>query len=673
MFTIDYAGKPIGAEDTCGDGEQLQNAQEGLQNRYTQPEERAQQQTAKLERARKKPRLELLERRQSVAPVKEDEQRLHSILDVSPSILFVKNRQGRYTYVNSRFQRICDLSRDEIIGKTDRQLFPPSQAEAFLANDLTVFRTGTPLEFEETALQKDGLHTSIVTKFPLRDLNGSVNAICGIVTDITERKRSERALRESEARLRLIMGQIPAIVWTTDTELAITSYSGAGLARLKLRANANLGVKLFKLLQTQDRTFLPVASHLRALKGESTSFEYNWQGFTYQTRVEPLRGSSGQVVGCLGLALDITRRKQAQQALRDSQERFRLLVEGVKDYAIVMLDAEGYVLSWNLGAERIKGYRPEEIIGRHFSSFYSCEDIRAGKPELGLKAAAAEGRFEDEGWRVRKDGSRFWANVVITALLDADGNLRGFAKVTQDVTERKKAEESVRELSGRLLSVQDEERRRMARELHDSSAQTLSALSLNLALANQYVDPVCHPQAAKALSDCLSLADQASREVRTFSYLLHPPLLDQAGLAQALQWLVEGFAQRTKIRVDLELSPPKLERLPRDTETALFRIVQECLTNIYRHSESSTAVVRLDWNSKETILQVEDQGKGMPKTLGQGDGKPAALGVGIRGMRERVRQLGGSMDIRSGNPGTLVEVVLPSSGDNVCSTESLCQ
>ncbi|MGH7868597.1 MAG: PAS domain S-box protein, partial [Candidatus Dormibacteraceae bacterium] len=177
-----------------------------------------------------------------------------------------------------------------------------------------------------------------------------------------------------------------------------------------------------------------------------------------------------------------------ETALSQSEERFRLLVESVQDYAIFMLDADGHIISWNRGAERIKGYTGSEIMGQHFSVFYPREDIEAGKPERGLRIATAEGRFEDEGWRIRKDGSRFWASVVITALRDKAENLRGFAKVTRDMTDRKQAEESLRRLTGQLLSLQDEERRRLARELHDSTAQVLTALSLNLARVNHFTE-----------------------------------------------------------------------------------------------------------------------------------------------------------------------------------------
>src|SRR4029077_17369118 len=155
------------------------------------------------------------------------------------------------------------------------------------------------------------------------------------------------------------------------------------------------------------------------------------------------------------VARDITERKRAEEELRQSEERFRLLVDGVKDYALFMLDPEGRVASWNQGAERIKGYQANEILGRHFSCFYSSEDVKAGKPERELEKAISDGRYEEEGWRIRKDGSRFWADVAITPLKDGAGKLRGFSKITRDITERRRAEEMLRESEERHRKLFD--------------------------------------------------------------------------------------------------------------------------------------------------------------------------------------------------------------------------
>ena len=156
--------------------------------------------------------------------------------------------------------------------------------------------------------------------------------------------------------------------------------------------------------------------------------------------IDPIRSPSGEIIGFAKVTRDLTERRAAEEALRRSQEQFRLLVQGVTDYAIFMLDPEGHVASWNAGAQRIKGYAPDEIIGSHFSRFYTPEDRAEGIPTRGLATAAREGRWEAEGLRMRKDGSTFWAHVVIDAIRDEDGKLIGFAKVTRDISERKEAE-----------------------------------------------------------------------------------------------------------------------------------------------------------------------------------------------------------------------------------------
>ena len=366
------------------------------------------------------------------------------------------------------------------------------------------------------------------------------------------------------------------------------------------------------------------------------------------------------VLGVAVMTSVLDRRFAAQRLQLDASERrYQSLVEGVRDYAIFMLTPEGRVASWNLGAERLKGYRAEEIIGRHFSCFFTEQDIASGKPERQLATAATEGRAKDEGWRVRKDGSMFWADTVITALRDPDGRLQGFSKITRDVTERKRAEESLRDLSARLMQVQDEERRRFARELHDSAGQLLAALSMNLASLETEAKRAT-PNAVNLVKESLDLVGELSREVRTISYLLHPPLLDELGLSSALRGYVEGFAERSKIKVDLDI-PRDFGRLPRELETAIFRVVQESLTNIHRHSGSPVARIAITRSEKDVSVEVQDRGTGMSAAKRPEIGSMGKAGVGIRGMQERIRQFGGTFQIaaqRDGS-GTVIVARLP--------------
>ncbi|MGA8344124.1 MAG: PAS domain S-box protein [Candidatus Sulfotelmatobacter sp.] len=371
---------------------------------------------------------------------------------------------------------------------------------------------------------------------------------------------------------------------------------------------------------------------------------------------------------------------ESKLTLQESEDRFRLLIEGVQDYAIFMLDPDGRVRNWNKGAKRIKGYDSAEIIGKHFSCFYPEEDLRNGKPQWELEVAAKEGRFEDEGWRVRKDGSRFWANVIITAIRDDAGKLIGFGKVTRDFTERmqlertlreevaqrreaelhlQNSEKSLRQLSLHLLRTQDEERRRIGRDLHDSLGQCLTALKIKLDMLASLTGRK-NDEAASEIAECVRLAEESLKEVRTISYLMYPPMLEEMGLKSAIRWYVDGFSARSGINTTFEVDND-LGRLQRDVELALFRVLQESLTNVHRHSGSQTAHIRLLMRKGTVTLEVTDTGKGIPSGLLEQSGQDwtGALGVGLRGMNERMRQLGGSLEVVSTEKGTAVAATVP--------------
>jgi PAS domain S-box-containing protein len=361
------------------------------------------------------------------------------------------------------------------------------------------------------------------------------------------------------------------------------------------------------------------------------------------------------------------------QAALAPTDLFRLLIEGIRDYAISVLDPEGHVLTWNPGAQAMKGYTRDEIVGQHFSKFYLPEAVHSGWPQRELALAEKEGRFADEGWRIRKDGTSFWASVIISALRADDGKLSGFAKVTQDLTERRQAEERIQglnrelrqrvtqldesrrivelrtlelqKLSAQLLHVQDQERRRLARELHDDLGQQLAALKMALPKISSNDEP-------------RKLIDTATATVRSLSYLLHPPLLDETGLRAALHWYIEGLTKRSGIQISLTTTPQNFPRLSTEIETTIFRIVQESLNNVYRHTGTDSARVEIDKQAEFVMVRVRDYGRGLPPELA-GRGLSQGMGVGVSGMRERVRQFGGELTLTRAEPGTLVEAKIP--------------
>ncbi len=371
---------------------------------------------------------------------------------------------------------------------------------------------------------------------------------------------------------------------------------------------------------------------------------------------------------------------EQELSFRQSEERFRLLVEAVRDYAIFMLDTEGRIASWNIGAERIKGYKAEEILGKYFGVFYPEEDVLNGKPQWELIIAAKEGRFEDEGWRIRKDGSRFWANVIIAAIRDATGKLIGYGKVTRDMTDKMKVQRaleaevaekrdaqrllvasanSLRQLSLHLLRTQDEERRRIGRDLHDSLGQYLAVLKMKLESLSMAVGS-SEESVAADFEECVSLANDCIKEVRTVSYLLYPPMLEEMGLISAIPWYLDGFSARSGIRSQFDVGE-NCGRLPRDSELAMFRVLQESVTNVHRHSGSPTVKVRLFTEGGMCVLEIQDQGKGLPEETLEPNGKqsPNATGVGIRSMDERMRCIGGGLEVISGKIGTTVRATVP--------------
>jgi PAS domain S-box-containing protein len=328
------------------------------------------------------------------------------------------------------------------------------------------------------------------------------------------------------------------------------------------------------------------------------------------------------------------------------------------DDAIVSKDLNGVITSWNAGAQRIFGYTAEEAIGRHISLIVPRD---RGQEEATILERLRRGERVDhfETVRVRKGGTTVDVSLTISPVRDSGGRVIGASKVARDITERKRFDVAVKEseLSARLLQLQDEERRRLARELHDGLGQHLAAMSMNASRIGREKSSLS-ADAARCADENSSLIEQVSAEIRTMSYLLHPPLLDELGLHSALEWYTSGFAERSKIATKLVL-PAVSERLPQDYELCLFRVAQECLTNIHRHSGCSNTVVKLTRTPGKVELEITDDGRGVNQEVQEKIASGASTGVGLRGLRERLNQLGGSFKLHSNGNGTTLIATLP--------------
>ena len=455
-----------------------------------------------------------------------------------------------------------------------------------------------------------------------------------------------------ELPCRELLDALPAAIYTTDAAGRITYYNAAAvqLAGRTPKIGSDEWCVTWRLYRP-DGTPLPhdecpMAVALktgRPVRGvEAIAERPDGTLVPFMPYPTPLHDASGNVIGAVNMLVDLTEYSQAEQA----RQLLASIVEHSDD-AIVTKDLNGVIASWNPGAERLFGYTADEVVGKSVTCLFP-EDLLNEECAILERIRRGEQIEHYETVRRRKDGSLVDISLTVSPLRNAAGKITGVSKIARDISARKKAEHE------RLLALQDEERRRIANELHDSTAQHLAAINLNLMRVR--ADAEVKAETRDILDEIDGSLEEATKELRAFSYLLYPPDLQKEGLSVTLRRYVEGFGRRTGLKVTVR-SCGSVDQLSFPLQQALLRVVQEALTNVYRHASATRVSVNFRCVGKRLRLVISDDGQKTEATSGQ-NGKPFRLGVGIPGMIARMRQFGGNLDIRSGPNGTAVHATV---------------
>jgi PAS domain S-box-containing protein len=556
-------------------------------------------------------------------------------------------------------------------------------------------KTAAVLKFASDSYQLFGMSDKSATT--------KVSKTLPMQTEINPLSRSEESLLDAKPPLQSILIANEVATWTWDV-VNNQLIGDENLARLfGVAANAGPIESYMKVIHPDDRDQVRAAFEA-VLEGPNDRYALEYRVVRESGEVSWLsargkveRGPDGKVIYFPGVVIDITERKASErktEELRFQLDRqahlFDITLSSIKDFAYIF-DREGRFAFVNQALLDLWGLKLADAVGKNFYDLKYPDELAERLQRQIQQVFESKTEVTDETPYTSPTGAGGYYEYIFRPVFDRSGNVEAVAGSTRDITGRKRVEQELREsqerfralaesledqvkartaeleerthdvlrqaeqlraLSVSLMETQDREGRRIARELHDSVGQLLAALSMNQ--SQLLADPQITPSLALVVKQNASFVTQLSTEIRTISHLLHPPLLDEVGLRSALRVFIDGFADRSKLRVDLEIADD-LPRFSLDVETALFRIVQECLTNIYRHSGSGSAIVNVSCERERIRLEVRDFGIGTnPRTLEQ-----VRSGVGLRGMHERVLQLQGKLEIIPADPGTRVIAVLP--------------
>ena len=595
------------------------------------------------------------------------EERLRLIIDTIPTIVWRKSPDGSADFLNKHFREYTGLSLEDGMGWGWMNAFHPDDRlkEEWRAD----LAAGKPFEKEARLRRADGQYRwFLIRAVPLLDEHGNIVKWYGTTSDI-------EGLKRTEDRIRLIINTIPTMAWSVRPDGAVDFVNQrwldyTGLTLEEEVKESTRAVHPEDLPRVTEKWLADMAAgepsedELRLRRADG---EYRW----FLIRTAPLRDERGKVVKWYGVSIDIEDRKRAEEALGANEREQRHIAAQLERERARLVEAQEVAKmgSWEADLQSLGVIWSEQTHSifetdpscfhpsrPKFREFIHPED--RAKVDAAFVASLVKRSPSTVEYRiVMPDGRVKTLEERWQAFHGEEGKPVRVAGTCRDITERVRAEEELQRLSGKLLRFQDEERRKIGRDLHDSAGQDLVALATMLGQLRASI-PSARRKSRRLLSECKALADKCIRDVRTLSYVLHPPILDEAGLCEAIRDYVHGFTQRSEIHVELEV-PPHIGRMARDLELALFRVVQEALTNIHRHSGSHRAKIRIYSNSDLTV-EISDLGRGVRANMPRGKGEPPFdFGVGIPSMQERMKLIGGRLDIESTGHGTTVRAAIP--------------
>jgi len=582
---------------------------------------------------------DLTSRKEAEEKLRQSEESLGATLYSIGDAVLAADEQARVTRINPVAERLTGWSEREAIGRPLDEVFAiineetrskaPNPVHRVLAEGVVV-----GLANHTALIARDGTERPIADSgAPIRDAQGATRGAVLVFRDVTAERRAEEALRKSQDDLRLseeslrsTLYSIGDAVLATDEHARVTRINRVAerlTGWLEREAIGHPIAEVFNIIneETRARALNPVtrvlaegvvvglANHTALISRDGTERPIADSG-------APILDAKGKARGAVLVFRDITAERRAEEALRQSEERLRQMIASVRDYALFMLDAKGNVASWNPGAERIKGYRGEEIIGEHFSRFFTPEDIAKGKPARELEIAASEGRFEEENWRLRKDGSRFWANVVITPMRDSSNGLGGFVKITRDLTERRKMEEE------RLRSAQAQEAIRLRDEFLSIASHELktplAALQLQLlGISDQMAaaDDGMRKKVdrAKRMGDRLAQLIEALLDVSRIATGKLTLRFDAFNLIDAAREVTERLRE-SSLAAGCELSLAATDRIDGQWDRLrVEQVLMNLISNSIKYAAGTPIQVSVSREDGAAILNVQDKGPGIPE------------------------------------------------------------